>query len=122
MATLKVLVKLSSDDNTPPFEIAGIQQSITQGNPGGGNPGKVALTTSESVISFSGLTALGWCIITNTGTTNNARFGPESGGALVPCIEIRPGETQIVRLIAGVTYRAVAITAATTIDIRCFEN
>lgn len=122
MATLKVLVKLSSDDTIPPFEMAGVQQSITQSVEGGGNPGKVSLTTTESVISFTGVSGLGWCIITNTGDTNIAQFGPESGGALVPCIQVKPGETQIFRLIDGVTYRGVAISGNTTINIKCFEN
>lgn len=122
MATLRLLTKLSSEDAIPPFEYGGQTKQITQAVDGGGNPGKVSLTTSESVISFGSLTALGICMLTNTGSTNNAIFGPEVSGALAPCLSLKPGESFPVRLIDGVTYRAKAAASTTTLDIRAYED
>ena len=90
--------------------------SVDQTNARGGVPGTVTVGTSEEVISTGDITTLGYAFIINLDSTNYVRFGPESGGAMVPFLRLKPGEFDILRLEPGITIRGQANTA----DVDCF--
>lgn len=96
--------------------------NITQAVAKGPTPGTVNVGTSEEVISFAELTTLGVIQIINLDTTNFVQFGPESAGAMVAAIRLKPGEPNQFRLEPGVTYRAKADTAACNVQFMAFNN
>jgi hypothetical protein len=96
--------------------------SITQAVAKGPTPGTVVVGTSEEVISFAELTTLGLIQIINLDTTNFVQFGPESAGAMVAAIRLKPGEPNQFRLEPGVTYRAKADTGACNVQFMAFNN
>lgn len=98
------------------------QLSIDQSTLGGGGPGTVEIGTSEEDISFGDISTLGLCHITNLDTTNYVQLGPKSAGSMVAGMRLNPGESYVLRLEPGVTYRAIANTAACKVSIICLEN
>jgi hypothetical protein len=96
--------------------------NITQAVAKGPTPGTVNVGTSEEVISFAELTTLGIIQIINLDTTNFVQFGPESAGAMVAAIRLKPGEPNQFRLEPGVTYRAKADTGACNVQFSAFNN
>ena len=96
--------------------------TITQAVAKGPTPGTVNVGTSEEVISFAELTTLGLIQILNLDTTNFVQFGPESAGAMVAAMRLKPGEPNQFRLEPGVTYRAKADTAACNVQFMAFNN
>lgn len=122
---LRLLVKLDTENITPPQSLGGTRKRITQTNPGGGNPGKVVATAAGNAVDFGGLTALGVCVLTNTNDDGGdvAWFGPDSGSsAIKECIELWPGEDNVVRLKPGVTYYVKGDGADVPLSIRAFEK
>lgn len=89
---------------------------ITQSAIGGHMP-IVTVGTSEEVIGFGDITTLGLAALRNLDATNYVRVGPESGGAMVPMLRIKPGEVQFLRLEPGITVRAQANTAAVKLHV-----
>lgn len=96
--------------------------SIDQAVARGPAPGSVNVGTTEEVISFAELTTLGIIQIINLDTTNYVQFGPESGGAMIPSVRLKPGEPNQFRLEPGVTYRAKANTAACNVQFMAFND
>lgn len=95
---------------------------ITQTTARGGNPGVVNVGTSEEVIAFGDIVALGYCFIRNLSATRCITFGPESSGAMVAAIKLKPGEWCILRLVPGTTYRAKADTSACDVLIQVLDD
>jgi hypothetical protein len=98
------------------------QFSVTQSVARGPSPGCVNVGTSEEVVSFAELATLGWLHITNLGPTNYVDFGPESAGAMVAAIRLKAGESAVLRLVPGVTYRAKAAVAACNVIFSGFND
>lgn len=93
--------------------------TFVQTGVGGPSPGRVSLTTSDTLISLSGMTTPGYGTITNHDATNYIEIGPASGGALVPFQKILPGMSLPIYLAAGVVLRAKAVggTCVCSFDI-----
>lgn len=88
--------------------------NITQTNKGGCKPGKVAIATSATNISLSGLTAAGLTEITNLSTANYVD---------IDCtIRLKPGESYVVRIKPGTTPAGTANTAAVDVQFNCMED
>jgi len=93
--------------------------TFVQTGVGGPSPGRVSLTTSDTVISLAGLSTAGYGTITNHDATNYIEVGATSGGAIVPLLKILPGMSLPVYIAAGVTLRARAVggTCVCSFDI-----
>lgn len=95
---------------------------INQTTQGGGGPGVVTVTTSDAAVSLGSYTAKGYCFIKNLDGTNYVEFGPESGGAIVKMIKLKPGEYAMFRLVSTATLRAQANTASVKCYIAVLED
>ncbi len=102
--------------------IGGGVTSVTQSTLGGGGPGYLSIGTSEEVVAFTDIGTLGYCYIKNLDTTNYVTFGPESGAAMVAVGRLKAGESCVLRLEPGITFRMKANTAAVKVQIICLEN
>ena len=85
--------------------------SVTQSGAGGGNPGKVSLTTSETTVSFGSVSTPGVVRITNIGDTNAINYGFSTGNLNG---EIGPGESYVIKLKSGASL--ILESAASTTD------
>ncbi|SFH96726.1 hypothetical protein [Planctomicrobium piriforme] len=81
-----------------------------------------SIGTSEEVIGFGDLGTVGRCEIINLDGTNYVDIGPESGGAMVPMVRLKPGECHAFRLKPGITLRGQANTAACKVQFRFYED
>lgn len=95
---------------------------INQTTQGGGGPGVVTVTTSDAAVSLGTFTTKGYCFIKNLDGTNYVEFGPESGGAIVKVIKLKPGEYAMFRLVSTATLRAQANTASVKCYIAVLED
>ena len=95
---------------------------INQTVQGGGGPGVVTVTTSDAALSLGSYTTKGYCFIKNLDSTNYVEFGPESGGAIVKVIKLKPGEYALFRLVNAATLRAQANTASVKCYIAVLED
>lgn len=102
---------LSCTNGTFSFATRESSKQANQSAVGGGGPGVVSCTTSDTVVTLGNLTTPGWGFIKNLDSTNYVEIGPTSGGAIVPFIKLLPGEFAIFRLAASVTLRSQANTA-----------
>lgn len=82
----------------------------------------IPTTAGGTVITTTGITALGWCYVRNLDGTNFVKLGPTSGGSIVDMIKLKPGEFAIFRLMTGITLRAIADTATCKIFIGIFDD
>lgn len=96
-------------------------KTFDQTGVGGPSPGRVSLTTSDTVISLSSLSTPGLVVITNHDATNYCEFGPTSGGAIVKMIKLLPGMSAVFYLAAGVSLRGQANTATCVISVDAYE-
>lgn len=94
--------------------------SITQTTEGGGNPGYVAVGTSEEDISFGDVTPR-FVIIENLSDTNFLKYGPKSGGSMIAFGRVAPGAWCLLEMAASVTLRVAADTAAINVRIRGYN-
>ena len=92
-------------------KITQYNRTITPTGLGGPSPGRVALTTADTVIDLSAFTTPGLLVITNHSSSNYIEFGPTAAGALVVLGKLLPGEVGFFRLGVGVVLRAKANTA-----------
>lgn len=95
---------------------------IDQAAARGPAPGSVNVGTSEEAIGFGELATLGLLMIHNLDATNFVDFGPESGGAMVAAVRVKPGEVALFRMVPGTTYRAKADTAACNVVFSGFND
>lgn len=83
-------------------------KTFVQTGVGGPSPGRVALPTSDTVISLAGLTTPGFFSVTNHDPTNYVVIGPTVEGAIAPFIKLLPGMSLPIYLAAGVVLRGQA--------------
>jgi hypothetical protein len=82
-----------------------------------------AIGTSEEAITIPGdIATLGYASFTNMDATNYVTIGPDSGGAMVAAMRLKAGESAVLRLSPGASYRAQANTAAVNLDINVFND
>lgn len=92
-------------------------------NPGGGLPGLVEIGTVDEVVYSTGdITKLGLMSVENVDPTNFFDVGPDSGGAIVPFVRLKPGESYVFRLVPGITIRGIADTAACRALVKIYED
>lgn len=95
---------------------------INQTTQGGGGPGVVTVTTSDTALSLGTFTTKGYCFIKNLDSTNYVEFGPESGGAIVKLLKLKAGEYAMFRIVNSATLRAQANTASVKCYIAIIED
>jgi hypothetical protein len=83
----------------------------------------VSVTTSESDLSTTEVTTLGWAWIQNLDTTNYVQWGPKNASNNMQVIgRLKPGEWALLRLEPGITIRWKANTAACKVLIKIFND
>jgi hypothetical protein len=80
-----------------------------------------SIATSETTISFTGVTAARWVAIKNTDATNYVDVGPDSTG-LVGMIRLLAGESCVLPLKPSTTIKAQANSASVVISILALET
>lgn len=106
----------SFKDNFQPGTI-----QMNQSTAAGGNPGTVAIGTSEEDVAFGDVTP-GLVVMQNLDPTNFVKYGPKSAGSMVLMGKISPGKIAYFELGAAVTLRMVADTGACNVLIKGYST
>lgn len=93
---------------------------VNQTTAGGGQPGTIACTTTDTAISISGLTTPKYCFVRNIGS-NPVRIGPTSGGAIVPMMQLASGEFAMLPLSPSVSLRCQTTTSTSTLELTVLD-
>jgi hypothetical protein len=81
-----------------------------------------AVGTTAEAMPTGDVGTLGRLFLHNRDTTNFVDFGPDSGGTLIPCVRLKPGEFAEFRLKPGVTYKGQADTGACDVDMELLSD
>lgn len=79
------------------------------------------ITTSDAAITLD-VATLGYIHVRNLDTTNFVKLGPESGGAIIPMVKLKAGESALLRLMTGITLRGQADTASCKVRIMALND
>lgn len=82
----------------------------------------VPTTAGGTVISTTGITALGYLYVKNLDATNFVKYGPTSAGAIVDFGKLKPGEQAILRLMPGISLRFISDTAACLVGFVFYDD
>ncbi len=82
---------------------------------------KQTIATSDTTITFTGLTQARWCAIKNTDSTNYVEIGPDATG-MVKMVTLLPGESFPFPISPGITLKAKAHTGAVAIELFALET
>lgn len=83
----------------------------------------ITVTTSDTAITFTGVTTQGWCMLLNLDTTNYVTVGPGSVGAIVPFVRLAANGGQAVfQLDPSASFRVQANTASCKIQIKVWNT
>ena len=98
-------------------------QSIAQ-NAIGSDAGVISVSTGGTTISLSKLGTFGLFMATNTDASNFVSLGPSTSTGSAPHLyqKFKPTESQLVRLVPGITVRGVADTAAVKLQFTALED
>lgn len=117
------LVRLSVTTNKG-FQVETISSgsiSMDMANPGRGGSIQSIGFAAEEVIGFGDVATEGNLYMKNLDPDNFIEWGPESGGSMVPCGKILPGEIAWYRMKPGVILRGQADTGNCLLDVRLYE-
>lgn len=78
--------------------------------------------TSEESMPVGDVGTLGRFYMKNLDSTNYVDIGPDSGGSMVGCVRLKPGEEHWFRSKPGVTWKGQANTAACKVQIKICED
>lgn len=78
--------------------------------------------TSLTALLPNTATIEGVLYVKNLDATNYVKFGPTSGGAIVPMVRVNPGKAAFIPLEPGLTLRAQANVGACKCDIRLYAG
>lgn len=81
-----------------------------------------AVPTSDTALTIGDITTLGYAFFKNLDTTNYIKIGPTSGGAIIPMLRLKAGQSGILPLEPGITVRAQANTATVRLQVKVFES
>lgn len=97
------------------------QITVDQSGTGGGNPGTLSIGTSDTAVTFTGLTTPKYCFVQNLHASQTVDVGPDSGGAIVDLITLASGEIALFPLHASTTLRMQASGASTPVLVEAIE-
>jgi len=78
--------------------------------------------TSEEALTVGDISTLGRIYFKNLDSTNYVDIGPDSGGSMVGCIRLKPGEEHWFRSKPGITWKGQANTAACKVEVKICED
>lgn len=81
----------------------------------------VSTSTSDTAVTLTGITTPSWCMLQNLDSTNNVDWGPTSGGAIVDCGTLKPGDVAILRLKSSITLRMQADAGTPKVQVKVWE-
>ena len=95
----------------------------TSVDPAGGGPGVIVATTAAHVlVDPPNLTNYGLALIKNLDDADIIALGTDDVGSFVPFLELRPGESFVVRLTQGLTLYAKGETTDNRLEIYVWED
>jgi hypothetical protein len=105
-------------------KIGGTPVKITLVGDGGGQPGIVTIPTSNTALTFTGISAPGWIRLQNLDEDNYVEWGALITGTLYKLGKLMPGEPALFRLHPSVaaTFGLIANTAACKVQANIFED
>lgn len=98
--------------------------TLTQSGQGSHKPTVIVSTTGEEDLGLGDLSTPGVFAVKNltvAPSTTYVRYGPKSGGSMVPFGKLLAGQTHLVYLATGVTVRVRAYGAQTKIQVTALE-
>ena len=118
MATIKIAQSIKINDGA--FKYSKRDSfDVTQTGSGGGNPGKVSLTTSETTVSFGSVSTPRIVRMVNIGDTNAFNYGFSTGNLDG---EIGPGESYTIKLKSGASLILAAAASTTDAIVHGFQE
>lgn len=94
---------------------------VNQATANGTRPG-IVCTTTDTALSFPGISAFGFLCAFNQDPVNYVQIGPDNSGAILPMVRVGPGEVAVMRIVPGITLRAQAHTASCDVMFWMLEN
>ena len=93
--------------------LTGSMKQLDQNVAGGGVPGMVVLTTSETIIDFSNLTSAGYVFLKNTSDITSVAYGPDADFGM-----LKAGEEALFRILPTATFaiRCIDDGSSGTVD------
>jgi hypothetical protein len=98
---------------------------ITQTTKGVAGHAQSIGTAAAEIIDIGDIATNGYAILRNIDATNFVTWGPQdsgSGGAMITCGKLKPGEIAVFRLATAVVLMAQADTAAVKLFVRVYED
>jgi hypothetical protein len=82
----------------------------------------ISIPTSDTLITFTGVTTAGWLYMLNLDPTNYVQWGPNNAGAILVFGRMNAGEPAWMRIDSGATLRLKSNTAACIVLIKVWDN
>ena len=82
----------------------------------------ITCTTSDTAITFTGVTTQGWCMLLNLDATNYVTVGPNNAGAIASFIRLVPGGMACFQLDPSAGFRIQANTASCKDQIKVWNT
>ena len=82
----------------------------------------IPTTAAGTLLTFGDLTTLGYALITNLDGTNFIEIGVQVAATFYPFLKLEAGQDCSLWLVNGVSYYALADTAAVILDIQALER
>lgn len=105
-------------------ESLSVNATLDQAGQGSHKPTVIVGTTAEQDLGMGDLVTPGVLAIKNltvAPSTTFVRYGPKSGGSMVPFGKLKPGQTHLIYLATGVTVTLRAYGAQTKIQVTALE-
>jgi len=109
-------------DNESLYETFQVRQLQIDLNSVGMHKPIINVGTSEEVIDFGDIYTPGYVFFKNMSSNDNITIGPESGGNMVPIINLNPGEVACMRLDPSVVLRAKSDTYESQLLMMLLED
>lgn len=84
----------------------------------------ITMTTTDTLIGFTGVTTPGWVMLQNMDSTNYVQYGPNNAGAILTFGKLKPGEPATFRLDSSLTsgFRFKANTASCVVFFAIYND
>lgn len=82
----------------------------------------VTTSTTDTALSFAGITTPGIVMLQNLDSSINVDWGPTSGGAIVDGGTLKPGDVAIFRAKSTQTYRLQADSGTPKVQVKVWES
>jgi len=115
-------LRVSNGGFTDGFAPGPVSVAETNIGVGGGSQSIPTTAGGTAIAGLGGLTALGYAALENLDATHFVTVGIVVSGTYYPVLKLKAREVAVLRLVPGVTYYAMADTAAVLLLCRVWED